>query len=187
VKSMRSWRGTFTDPSTSPAHYAKALFIDCSEILPGIDGPTTPLAPFHGFSPIIKRLRMIVRALPSSEILNLIFSFPLLEDLSVVVPYEPLTDIDDSEGDEIPIATQPSTPPMTGFLELYLQGGMGPITRQLLSLPGGIHFRKLFWAWLYEEDLSVMALVEACSHTLESVDITSCFDCTPIQHLSPHR
>jgi hypothetical protein len=50
---------------------------------------------------------------------------------------------------------------------------MEPFTRRLLSLPGGIHFRKLTLKWLYEEDLlTATALVEECSHTLESLDIT---------------
>jgi hypothetical protein len=50
---------------------------------------------------------------------------------------------------------------------------MEPFTRRLLSLPSGIHFRKLTLTWSREEDLSLMvALVEGCSHTIESLDIT---------------
>jgi hypothetical protein len=51
------------------------------------------------------------------------------------------------------------------------------ITRRLLSLPGGIHFRKLTLTWSDEQDLSLaMALVEKCSHTLESLNVT----CNPL-------
>jgi len=42
-----------------------------------------------------------------------------------------------------------------------------------MSLPGGIHFRKLAVVWFEGEDLSLTtALVEGCSHTLESLDTT---------------
>jgi len=41
-----------------------------------------------------------------------------------------------------------------------------------LSLPGGIHFRKLTSTWRREEDLSLtMGLVEECAYSLESLDI----------------
>jgi len=50
---------------------------------------------------------------------------------------------------------------------------MGSIIRRLLSLPGGISFRKLNWTRFSGEDLSLMmALVKRCSHTLESLDAT---------------
>jgi hypothetical protein len=61
----------------------------------------------------------------------------------------------------------------TGSLELHLLGGMKPIARRLFSLPGGIHFRKLTLTLFCEEDLlMVKALVEECSHTLESLNVT---------------
>jgi hypothetical protein len=91
--------------------------------------------------------------------------------------------------DELPIAAQPSSPPVfTGSLELCLRGGMNPITRRLLSLPGGIHFRKLTLTQFHKDDLSmIVGLVEGCSHTLESLDITWCFFGKSIQHLRPYR
>ena len=43
---------------------------------------------------------------------------------------------------------------------------------QFLSLPNGIHFRKFRLLWDAEKDVRwVMALVEACSDTLEHVDL----------------
>ena len=49
--------------------------------------PATPLVPFHGFEPAIKSLRAVIPTLPSSQIFNLVFSFPLLEDLVVMTFY----------------------------------------------------------------------------------------------------
>jgi hypothetical protein len=71
------------------------------------------------------------------------------------------------------VVQPPTSPPLTGSLELNMEEGMEPIIDWLLSLPGGIHFRKLTWTWVREGDhVSMMALVEGCSHTLESLDIS---------------
>ena len=85
----------------------------------------------------------------------------------------------------MPTATQPpSLPTFTGFLELYLMGGMGPFVRRLLSPPGGIHFRKLTLTWCHEADhLSTTALAEGCSHTLETLDIDWNLPGTSTRHL----
>jgi len=62
-----------------------------------------------------------------------------------------------------------------------------PITSRLLSLPAGIHFRKLTLTWYHEEDLSLtMGLVEECSHTLESLDINHTVRCASIWYLRPN-
>jgi hypothetical protein len=143
---------------------------------------------FHGFSPVIKSLHIIIPALPSSRIFNLILSFPLLEDLVVIIR-EAWPDDDGSEGDETSTATHPlSLPTFVGSLELYLEGGMSPLARRLLSLPGGIHFQKLDLTWVRDGDLlTTTALVEGCSHTLEFLDITCNFLGKWDWHLRPHR
>jgi hypothetical protein len=205
----------FPDPSTSPAHYAKTLFIGSSEVVtaadaeagswirgfyrvvhlvvdgravyPDPDEPIISLVPFHGLSSAIKSLRVVVSALPSSCVFDLILSFPLLENLAVIV-HEELTDSDDGlKEDGAPTAIQPPSPPVfTGSLELYLKGGM-TFTRRLLCLPGGIHFRKLTLTRFREEDcLMVMALVEECSHTLEFLDITWGHLRKSTRHQRPH-
>jgi hypothetical protein len=157
-----------------------------------IDEPTIPsLAPFHGFSPILKSLRITVPFLPSSHIFNLIFSFPFLEDLAVsACLFETSPDNGDGpEEDEMPAATQPLTSPMfTGSLELYLKGGMEPFIHRLLSRPGGIHFQNLALTWLHKEDsLATTVLVERCSHTLESIDISGSLHGMSIRHPCPPR
>jgi hypothetical protein len=215
VETLQSWKETFPDPSTSPAGYAKALFIDCPQVATAgswirdfsrvehfgvgvhihalafdLNESPTPLVLFHGFSLVLKTLDVVVRALPSSQIFNLVLSFPLLEDLMVIGYREMLYDQgDDSEEDEISTITQPSSPPrLTGSFRLCLEGGMGPFTRRLLSVPGSIHFRNLTLTLLCEEDFSTTAaLVEGCSHTVESLDITVKSYSVSARHLCPHR
>ena len=209
VKCLQSWKEAFPDPSTSPACYAKTLFIDC--VVAGADadvgdwvrgfsrvaclelsssdchlaGVPPSLATIHGFSPAITSLRINFIILPPSWFFNLVLSFPLLENLAVVIFYDGVAD----SGDGPLTTTEPSSTRMfTGSLELYLMVGMGLFTRRLLSSPGGIHFRELTWTWFHEEDLSsLMALVEGCSHALESLDITRDFLGTSIQWLPLHR
>ena len=95
---------------------------------------------------------------------------------------------DDGDGPDRPPTTHPPTPPLTGCLRLYQHGGMKPITRRLLSLPGGVHFRRLVVEWYREEDIMMtMALVEACSDTLEALDITYRFIRTSIRYPRQHR
>jgi hypothetical protein len=205
-----SWEDTFPDPSTSPACYAKTLSVGCSQLVATdakagswirgfsriehlevcsqelVAGRVFSLVPFRGISPVVQSLRVVVPALPFLWIINLILSFPLLEDLTVVVFYGVP---DDDDGPNNPLtAVQPAGPPaFTGSLELYSKGGMGPFTRRLLSLPGGIHFRKLVLTWFHEADpLTTTALVDRCSHTLESLKVSD-FSGTSIRHLRPHR
>ena len=211
AESLQSWKKTFPDLSTSPAHYAKTLFVGFPEIVmsaeagawirgfsrvvhlkmasngPFVYSATASFVPFHGFSPIMKSLSVMLSALPFPQIFTLILSFPLLEDLALYGSYCPRNRSGDVF-DGLPTVTQsPGTPVFTGSLKLFLRGGMKPITHWLLSLPGGIHFRKLTWAWFLEEELSLTgALVEACSHTLESLTIVPYLS-ESILPLRPHK
>jgi len=131
---------------------------------------------FHGISPIVKSLRVSSIMFPSSRLFDLILSFPLLEDLSVADCYHfPLESGGGSDGLST-LAQSSSLPVFSGSLELDMarRGGMmGPIARRLLSLSGSMQFRKFTLKSPCEEDISLMmALVERCSHTLESLDIT---------------
>ena len=153
-------------------------------------GGSSTLSLFRGFSPITY-LHMVFNEThtPPPRVFSLILSFPLLEGLTVSTTSEIWADDDDDDDDDgsdrLSTVVQPSSPPMfTGSLELLLgEGGTNPFTRRLLSLPGGIHFRKLTLTSFLEEHLSsVTALIEGCSHTLESLDISDFFG-TPIRHL----
>ena len=136
---LELWKKTFPDPATSPARYTKTLYVDCPQAVVAADAEAGgwlkgfsrvarleldavrathhTLIPFHGLSPVIKSLRVGFVALPPSRILNLILSFPALEDLTLVCGGAPI-DSDDGP-DEPPTAIQPSNPPtLTGSLEL---------------------------------------------------------------------
>ena len=112
------------------------------------------------------------RAPQQLPIFDLILLFPLLEGLTAAVDR---TQADDNDGpDGLPTITLPSTPPMTGSLNLYKVTEMKPFALLLLSIPGGFHFRELNLTLTREDDLSsVTALVEGCSQTLKHLDITS--------------
>jgi hypothetical protein len=217
IRGLRSWKRTFPNPSTSPARYTKTLFVGSPNAVWAVDAeeggwitgfsrvehlaldsyvhdcgypqPATPFVPFHGFSPVMKSLHVKINGLPPSQIINLILSFPLLEDLAVTIIYG-ISDKTggDSEGGGILAATQPLTRPMlTGSLDLHLMDEGKHFTRRLSSLPGGIHFQKLTLTCIYEADLSLMtALVEGCSDTLESLNITLDIRGMSSWHLRPY-
>jgi hypothetical protein len=206
VETLQSWKEMFPDPSTSPACYTKSLLVDCSQVVTAADAESggwitgfsrvehlmldsqgllsdsSSLVPFHGFSPTLKSLDISFPLHPSLWIIKLIVSFPFLEDLVVSVLYAN----DDDDAYELLPATQPSRLPMfTGSLEVNILGGMESFTRRLLSLPGGIHFQKLTLTYFREEHIpSVVALVEGCSYSLESLDIYDARG-THVRHLRP--
>jgi hypothetical protein len=211
AKGLQSWKETFPDPSTSPAYYTKNLSASChvvtaSEAEAGgwIGGFSrvvrlevgsqklwtgVSFTAFHGLSLVVKSLQVIVLHLPFSSIFDLILSFPLLEDLAVVVHEVSASDGCGPNGKELLTAVQRSSPPkFTGSLELDLFEGMEPIARRLLSLPGGLHFRKLALTLVRGGDLLMMVeLVEECSHTLESLNITSRIHSMSTQPLRSYR
>jgi hypothetical protein len=96
----------------------------------------------------------------------MICSLPLLEDVKIGC-----FGISDDDGDRT-IFQPPTSPPLTGTLNLYLHEGVEHAARRLLELPGGVRFRSFDFRWYSEEDLQwMMALVEACSGTLEHIEI----------------
>ena len=193
----------FLDPSISPACHAKTLSVSCSDVVTVADaqaggwiegfshvlhlkvdhlygdGSAVSLLVFRGFSPILKSLHLNFAPLSPSQIFDFILSFPLLEDLTASLREGSVYDGDGSDGPS-PAIQSSNLPRFTGSLELPGEG-ITPISRRLLSLPGGIHFRKLTLRLSKAEDFSLtMALVEGCSHTLESLDITYAARCTSI-------
>jgi len=184
---VERWKKNFPDHSNSPAHHTHTL---CIRNLPTLiaadtevgawirsfrnvvqlhleritwEGPRSPLVPFHGFSPTIRSLSL---TRTSFEVFDLICSFPLLEDLTLV-----LLAADDADRWTVPLAS----PKLTGSLELITPGMVPPIARRLLELPDGLHFVKIRVTCLNEEDArSATDLVSRCSSTLEILDI-GCF------------
>jgi len=194
VEQLDSWKRTFPDPSTSPACYAKTLVICCPEEVAVADaeaggwirgfsrvihldvgsdfaeaGLTVSFVPLHGFSSFVKSLHIDFIILPASRVFNLILSFPLLEGLSLTADDVSIDNCDGPDG--LPTVSQPLIPPMfTGSLRLFLNQGGSLIIRWLLSLPAGIHFREFTLTWLHAEDpVLTMAVVEKCSHAIESL------------------
>ena len=187
-----SWKKTFPDPENSPAYHTRTLSICCPQVVVAadaeeggwirtfrhvvaldvrgglwdIDESEVPLVLFHNFSPVLKSLRVVSRTLQFPQVFNLICSLPLLEDLCV-------KDYGGDNNDCDGTVFQPSSSPaLTGALELSLPQRMERVTRQLLGLPNGLHFRKLVCTWYLEENLRwIMALLARCSDTLECVDI----------------
>ena len=198
---LDSWKTAFPNPSTSPACYTKTLFIGCPHVLAAagtrevswlspfshvthlgmeIDGRdvewiTVTLVPFYGFSPVLKSLSIACAALPHSQTFNLIRSFPLLEDISFYMIDCDSTENNDHDLNEHQTAIQPSNSPVfTGSLHLCIHVRMDPIVFRLLSLPNGLHFRKLDLMWHREADVSyTTALVQECCLTLEHLKIDS--------------
>ena len=211
---LQSWKTVFPDPSTSPARYTKALFIRYSpkvavaareegswistfahvvrfelDTLDMIDANWSGfhLAQFHGFSPAIKSLRLSFYSVPSSRAFDLINSFPLLDDLAVT-SYDEWVGNNDAPEDQTTAIRSLISPPFTGSLELDLWAGMDLMASRLLSLPGGLHFRRLSLTLNQREDaLPMTALVEGCRSTVESLEIGCIISGSFVYHMCPHQ
>ncbi|KAF9778142.1 hypothetical protein BJ322DRAFT_1214811 [Thelephora terrestris] len=164
---LEAWWKVFPDPGSSPGHHTRSmLFHGFGFIATGGYGMVRP------FSNVV-RLEMwdgkayLSPYLTTPQFLQLICSFPLLEDM-----YVGIHGVGNSKHKDEPLF-QPRVPlPLTGTLSLNLDKGIGDVTRELLGLPHGIHFRRFSCVWRFEQDYRwVMALVERCSDTLEYVEI----------------
>ena len=201
AKDLQAWKNLFPDPSISPARYTKSLSVWCVRAVTAadagergwisafshvvhfdleFDGPEISLFPFHGFSPALKSINMDYSHFPCSRILNFIHSFPLIEDLSLIVwRCDPIDDIDVQ-----PTAIQL---PLTGTLKINLQPEMGHIISQLFPPQNVLHFWKLDLVF-YEPDFLVMSkLVERCSLTLESLEVSIEDYSESLRHLCPFK
>ena len=192
-KVLESWKKTFPDPSNSPAYHTFALIIDCPEAITTADAEeggwiqafsrvvyldmdssvkdlNVSLVPLFGFSPILKSLRVSSAVPQGPQLFDLVLSFPLLEDLTLICRDPSLNDGDEPH---IPRVDVPApSPPFTGSLRLLQFRGLGATVRQLLDLPSGLHFQNLGFLWLREEDVWwTMELVARCSQTLEFLDV----------------
>jgi len=182
---LELWKKMFPDVANSPARYARTLLLGYSGPITASGGEESgwirafsrvksldlnngnrflgasgaSLTPFHKFSPTLKSLRVGFTLIPHPGLFDLICSFPLLEDLSLKGH-----DRDDPHGSQT--VTPSTSPALTGSLDFHVLGGAGRITRQLLELPNGLHFRKLALSWDQKTDPSWIAeLVGKCSRT----------------------
>ena len=136
------------------------------------------LTPFYGFSSTLKSLHLRLSPLPCGQIFDFVRASPLLEDLTLFGLLLPSSEGGDLHGPQI--AASPTSPALTGCLDLHIRAGIGPSARQLLDLPGGLHFRKLMLSWFREGDLRwVTELVVRCTNTLEYIGLECTFVLVP--------
>lgn len=199
---LQLWKQAFPNPLSSPGQFTKTLYIAalCNVTMADRDAGgwirafsnvcsfevcteeedfnfRVSLVPFHGFSPSLKSLSFITRSLHFEKMLNLAFSFPLLENLSVDhagVSNRDYEGDEDDDPDEILVRTPEVYPPFNGKLDLsFLPWNLAFFPNELSKVPNGIRFRELSLL-CYSEKSSVeplKALVAMCSNTLESLDL----------------
>ena len=174
---IQVWKKAFPDPSNSPAHYTRNLSIyGVPVITAGVGGwisafhnvvhlslqglDRASLVPLHGLSPAIRSLYL---KYCTTEVFDLVCSFPLLEDLELIAPRA-----FDADG-----WTAPSTTPkLTGSLNMFTVMETRLTTRRLLDLSGGFHFSKISVVFSDDDEAgSVTDLVSGCSDTLETLTI----------------
>lgn len=181
---LQAWRRTFQDPSNSPAQHTHTLSIGFLEVI--AEGGWVPsfsrvvrfkvfgnanldlsmdLTPFRKFSPTLKSLHVTSFSIQPSQVIDLIYHLPLLEDLA-------LFGYDRGHDGSQTVGSPSTSPVLTGTLNLRLVGGVARTVHQLLNLPNGLHLRKLELLSFGVGALPfVWKLVEACSETLEYLDV----------------
>ena len=178
------WARRFPDPSASPAYYTRSLWFcgfptssDVNRMLVHIrsfcnivelEVETTnqhdshvSLVPLHGVSPTLKFLSLRYVVLKFSEILNLICSFPLLEDLTLIHR--------DNSGALEEYDIPSTSPKLTGTLTL--DNKYFSMTRALTSLPNGLRFSKIVVLQPVHHAESTLELLSKCSDTLETLSM----------------
>ena len=187
ASSIASWMKAFPVPSNSPAYHTRTLRVKDPEIVSAatpvrpwirsftqiVELQVDPTSwgfpdPFRGVSlvhlrgllPTLGSLRTVHCSIPLPEVLNLIYSFPLLEELYLDFP---LTGVESG----IDEWTIPSTSPkLTGSLSL--DECTPPLIRGLLDFPDGLHFSEVSVGCLADQTQLTADLVSGCISTLES-------------------
>ena len=197
---LELWKQAFPDPSNSPMHHTHTLAISSTPVarsagdwIQAFSRVTTldlcgnvnrcprdsdvPLAPFYKFAPTLKSLHVYSISLPYPELFTLVRSSPLLEDLTLS-GHDAWFGGNDDLYEPQPVVPSAS-PAFTGTLDLAVHGGMEYTARQLLGLPNGLHFRRLRFLGVEEEEVRwIMELLTACSDTLECFAVGSPECCT---------
>ena len=179
---LELWMKAFPDPSNSPARYTRGLHLArylaitvaiskarrwvhsfnhltyLAVTTAGVDDHHISFTQLHGLSPSLKSLRLSYSHAPLPELLALICSFPLLEDLVL----GSVRDRENTPEWDAP----PTSPKFIG--SLCLGGKTRDITRKLLDLPGGLHFSSIAVSCPIEDGDLANELVSMCSDTLES-------------------
>ena len=185
---IKSWTKAFPDPSTSPGHHTRSLYlcegaavdiagrgvsawvrtfcnvVDLRMVSVRWNGNQATLVSYHKLFPTLKSLSICNCNIPHSLLPGLIRSFPLLEDLRLNLrPAADTTAIDER--------IVPSTSPeLTGTLRL--SGDFRPVLPTLLGLPNGFRFSMVVISSLVNDSDLTRDLVLECSDTLESLSVS---------------
>jgi hypothetical protein len=185
---LQTWKRSFPDPANSPAYFTRSLVAGSTPVI--IAAAADEGGWIRAFRSVVRLqicggkspdslpqlltgsyrgmhlLRLDHTIFSSSQVVKLICSLPLLEDLEIT------SSGIGSDGGDCSDFRPSTSPPLIGTLALSLPPGMGRAMRQLLNLPNGLRFRGLDFKWYSEEDLRWMsAIVEACSDPLERLEI----------------
>lgn len=126
------------------------------------DHPEASLTQLRGLSRGLKSLHLYYDSLPLQEIIDVICSFPLLENLVLKCM--------GSGRDADQWVAPPTSPKLTGHL--HLEDVVRPVVRALLDLPGGLHFTIItINCHAIEHAGMTKDLLSRCSGTLESLRI----------------
>ena len=179
---VKLWEKAFPDPSCSPAQFTRVLLLlhgvtaaASTHLFPWVasfcrlvelqvtnqsDHPRVSLVPFYGLSSFLKSLSLEDSLTPLQEVLNLICSFPLLENLRLHCHFN----ADDAVTAEWNAPSH--SPKLTG--SLHLTGRIRSFACMLLRLPNGIHFSKVAITCDAQDAGWASDLMLGCSDTLES-------------------
>ena len=194
---IQLWVETFPDPANSPGRYTRCLqlgdldsivaactvvphFRHVEELQVSTSGSTTdnstppPSIQLRRMSPTLKTLHVSHVTALSSELLNLICSFPLLENLGLYF----VTTWGGVDGRYIP----PPSPTLTEFL--YLTNSSPAVTHGLLNLLNGPHSSRIKASFTVESARPIADLISKCSDSVEylalNFDSPSSFPLVPI-------
>ena len=149
--------------------------------------PTLSLIPFYALSPAITSLDIKFSTASSSQVFDLIYSFPLPENLSVMI-HGRWMGCDDGSNEQPTGAQPPSSPPFTGSLRLYHGQGLITVVGQLSFLLNNLRFRRLDLMLNHKDDIFLATeFLESCSLTLESLCFRCTLRCTFISCAGPRR
>ena len=160
--SVQSWMEAFPDPSNSPAHHTRSIRLSALAIT---------LMTSQEVRPWLRSFQLVVTLSVRgyrmdggfSEVIDLICSFPLLEDLFLWFS-APDNRVDNNWD-------TPSTSPKLNGTLLLKRGGSCLIIPRLLRLPGGLHFTQIQVSCPVDDSESIPDLVLKCSDTLESLHV----------------
>ena len=179
---IESWVRAFPDPSNSPACHTRKLHILGLKTITSADAPIhipsfcrltelklqiyapdnwgVSLASLHRISPTLKSLLLSYSFFPPLEVLDLICSFLVLEDLSL----RSSGSMSSTNMWNVPL----NSPRFTGSLRLDYETS---VARRLFDLPDGLHFSKIMLVFPTQDVEFTRDLVLRCSETMESLHI----------------